>query len=849
MAFSAQNLEEPPHAKLRALLPHLQHAERSNVDPAPPLRRLVQLPTREEDCKRMLRLVTEYNEKIQSLFLDTSPILREEPEGQLPRRRYRETPKYQARDSAHTLYQVFASQWPGCQNPHEAKLRLTTYKSSRSLSLQEPTSFDMLFSTHSEPCRWQESRILVTDKVNPVLPKFPWKSPAEDICGLIRGSQEHTSRLHMLVDKDGLWQIPSLENELVGPGFHPTVSLRTLLEEGHLREGSLTFKLKDKRILAVVLAHSLLQLCEGPWLSKEWGNESIFFLHRPTDQTLLDIHRPYISTHFKTLQSRANKVSTGESDRHALYNHPSILALGILLLEIETGKTIRPVPGDCDPDTGRPNVNTAWTTASRMLKDPDICDRVYQDFRSVIEACLESDKFLTTGMTFDDLSFREKVYENIVAPLEDELFKGWPAVSLDSQSKLINIRTFTTTTLAQRSRMANSRLFNHQDNYTNPSVHPRDVSTTNESTDSLMDGPPKDVSNRSDPFRQTVNLNSQPFLFDDESVNNLEEISGWSNRWFNLLHRFHEAHIFPLWETPGKEPKGRKSRVRIAILDTGIDGTYPVFRSHWKQIKRIRSWVGQDVEDVYGNGATSLPLLRKVVQDDYGHGTHTAALLVKVAPGADVFVARIATDRKVSNVDNVADAIRWANKICKVDIITMSFGFKHLNCKIDDALQDAYRDKRILFAAASNQGGNGPIAYPANQRTVICINSCDGNGNSSGFNPTPEPNAVNFSTLGAGVELSWKGCKVHKSGTSYATPVAAGIAASLLDYARYHLDVSEEQNERLYSCDGMRNLFMLMAEKRGEHHYVAPWKFWDGKEQSLVHGLILDRLGPCKDDG
>jgi hypothetical protein len=81
----------------------------------------------------------------------------------------------------------------------------------------------------------------------------------------------------------------------------------------------------------------------------------------------------------------------------------------------------------------------------------------------------------------------------------------------------------------------------------------------------------------------------------------------------------------------------------------------PVIRSHWKQIKRIRSWVGQDVEDVYGNGAASLPILRTVARDDNGHGTYTAALLIKVAPGADVFVARIATGREVNNMDHVAD--------------------------------------------------------------------------------------------------------------------------------------------------------------------------------------------------
>jgi hypothetical protein len=134
----------------------------------------------------------------------------------------------------------------------------------------------------------------------------------------------------------------------------------------------------------------------------------------------------------------------------------------------------------------------------------------------------------------------------------------------------------------------------------------------------------------------------------------------------------------------------------------------------------------------------------------------------------------------------------------------MSFGLSIPNDKIDKAISYAYSAGRILFAAASNEGGNGSRAYPANQRKVICVNSTDGLGNSSELNPSPAANEDNFSTLGVDIVMSWEGATILKSRTSYAAPIAAGIAALFLDYARYKLEMKPEQWKWLCSCDGMR---------------------------------------------
>ena len=87
--------------------------------------------------------------------------------------------------------------------------------------------------------------------------------------------------------------------------------------------------------------------------------------------------------------------------------------------------------------------------------------------------------------------------------------------------------------------------------------------------------------------------------------------------------------------------KDRMSRVKIAILDTGIDRTHPQIEAQWnKRIKDAKSWLDEEGGD----------------RDSCGHGTHGASLLMKVAPEAHIYVARVIKDGECSlNPDNVAD--------------------------------------------------------------------------------------------------------------------------------------------------------------------------------------------------
>lgn len=130
-------------------------------------------------------------------------------------------------------------------------------------------------------------------------------------------------------------------------------------------------------------------------------------------------------------------------------------------------------------------------------------------------------------------------------------------------------------------------------------------------------------------------------------------------------------------------------------------------------------------------------------------------------------------------------AIMYAVKEWHADIITMSFGFDDQVTEILKAIEFASKHA-LLLASASNSGGNAGIAWPARCPDVVAVFASDYQGNKYVRNPDPL-GKHNFSVLGDHVE-GWKpgtNQKEHRSGTSIAAPLAAGITAIILAVLRH----------------------------------------------------------------
>lgn len=177
----------------------------------------------------------------------------------------------------------------------------------------------------------------------------------------------------------------------------------------------------------------------------------------------------------------------------------------------------------------------------------------------------------------------------------------------------------------------------------------------------------------------------------------------------------------------------------------------------------------------------------------------------------------------------------------------MAFGFpayeSHLE-GVQDAIRKAASNSILMFCAAGDDGGNTSIAYPANLDQVICVNSANGEGVPSGYNPGESQEGRNLCALGEAVKSSWLEVQ-HKriSGTSIATQIAAALAAVVLDYAWQNMSKDDKSSvEKLQWRQGMLGVLVwLMSRRKQDYYYLDPEKLFNQKERN-IYGSILNFL-------
>lgn len=99
----------------------------------------------------------------------------------------------------------------------------------------------------------------------------------------------------------------------------------------------------------------------------------------------------------------------------------------------------------------------------------------------------------------------------------------------------------------------------------------------------------------------------------------------WTEKWFDKLQKSHDLLSYGRRQPLSKADKAK--RVKVAILDTGIDLEHPLLKPYVD--------AGQ-IAETYDFTRARVP-----TEDVHGHGTHTAHLLLKTAPNASIYVARV----------------------------------------------------------------------------------------------------------------------------------------------------------------------------------------------------------------
>ncbi|KAH6981609.1 hypothetical protein BKA56DRAFT_643560 [Ilyonectria sp. MPI-CAGE-AT-0026] len=562
------------------------------------------------------------------------------------------------------------------------------------------------------------------------------------------------------------------------------------------------FTEKTKRILSLIIGYTVLHLNGTSWLLPGWGSADIKFFQTTSCQTPL---RPFIQTQLpKASPADVTPdfqlvVNSGEGDDEASdeldsgHRCPAVVALAVILMEVYFVKPFKKlaemhdIPLIEDPSGRIPLIDVDQVfNGDEEFEEEGWRSQIPEDspLLTAIDNCLDVALWEDEeGQALDSGTLRSRIYQEVVRLLELHLTHGFSQIPLDGVDKYARNLDFGNWGQAITSQELDSQ---------GGSLLPLLTPTRTPSPASMM--LPNQVGvcpispdlwKHMHRFSQFNSLFSYPRPDLDSTLNSdvgykVSRYLTWKSEYEKVYEKFITSHLL----NPPSRP------VKIAILDTGIDRDHYSFEAREDNLRGKLNCCNQS---------------QKNVPDRNGHGTFTASLILDYAPDSMLYVIKI-TDEENARPDAkvVVNAINHAVDTWDVDIISMSFGWPSSDFDGHDALQaaidKAYGKKVLMFAAAANSGGRLGRAYPASSSQVICVHSTNTYGRASDFSPTAELNAINIATVGESIQSAWPillcrdksnpKCVESRSGTSYATPIMAGIAAFLLQYARLHLPES-----------------------------------------------------------
>ncbi|KAJ5623413.1 hypothetical protein N7490_012018 [Penicillium lividum] len=186
-----------------------------------------------------------------------------------------------------------------------------------------------------------------------------------------------------------------------------------------LEEVKLTYS--AKRVLGVKLARCILHLFEGPWLVNFMSIDDILvYCQVDGDQSQPLFDKIFITTKF------GHDPGHGKPITYKIHPFPTILALGIILIELELGDNISDIRADPQFASKR---GQPFYAARFLLK-------VFQQQFSLDSGLTRAVKFCVDRASFSQFDtldseallynqeFVDTYYENIVRPLEQDLVKG-----------------------------------------------------------------------------------------------------------------------------------------------------------------------------------------------------------------------------------------------------------------------------------------------------------------------------------------------------------------------------------------------------------------------------------------
>ncbi|NIK79874.1 subtilisin family serine protease [Paenibacillus castaneae] len=211
-------------------------------------------------------------------------------------------------------------------------------------------------------------------------------------------------------------------------------------------------------------------------------------------------------------------------------------------------------------------------------------------------------------------------------------------------------------------------------------------------------------------------------------------------------------------------------RVRVGVIDTGIDFSHPDLRQ-------------SVIRGINLLNRSMLP------HDDNGHGTHIAGTIaaanqlqgmIGVAPRSLIAPVKAFDHNGSAYVSDIILGIEWCIRN-RIHIINMSFGMKNRSKALLGAVINAHNAGVIIVASSGNDGKRRAVDYPARYPQTISVGAT-----TKLRRPAPFSNRGSYIDIyapGDKIISAWLRGKYNEmSGTSMATSHVSGAVALLLAY-------------------------------------------------------------------
>lgn len=205
--------------------------------------------------------------------------------------------------------------------------------------------------------------------------------------------------------------------------------------------------------------------------------------------------------------------------------------------------------------------------------------------------------------------------------------------------------------------------------------------------------------------------------------------------------------------------------VKVAIIDSGVDGRHPAVGSIQGCVAITEASDGTLIHDESPHC------------DLYGHGTACAGIVRALAPSCEIYSIRVLGADLTGRGKIFAAGLRWAIEhnmhVCNLSLSTGRSEFYGLFHELADL---AYFRHIPLVCAANNAPG---ASYPSLYAAVLSVAAHE--GKDPGviyYNPAPP---VEFGAPGIDLQVAWQdGATITATGNSFAAPHITGLVAKLL---------------------------------------------------------------------